>query len=109
MPKKRTQSINSYQDSLIMQIKQEIEGIKKSENFPDDNGRSFVLWILMNYFDLDRETAITKLIDSPNDKRVDAFIEEDETINILQCKFFNDLTKKLVVMKLYCLKDVLIG
>lgn len=93
MPKKRIQSIKTYQDSTV-QIKQEIESIKKTENFPNE-GRSFVLWVLMNYFDINRENAITKMIDSPNDKRVDAFIEEDETINILQCKFFDNPTKEV--------------
>lgn len=93
MSKKDRQSIKSYQDS-ITQLKREIEDMKKTENF-SENGRSFVLWVLMKYFDLDRENAVTKLIDSPNDKRVDGFIEEDETINILQCKFFDDASKEV--------------
>ncbi len=85
--------IESDQESIV-QLQQDIEGIKETENL-SDNGKAFILWILTNYFDVDKENAVTKLIDSPNDKRVDAFIEEDDTINILQCKFFQDPSKEV--------------
>ena len=87
------QDIKTYQDT-IGQLKQDVEEIKKTENLVN-NGQGFILWVLMNYFDIERENAVTKLIDSPNDKRVDAFIEEDETIRILQCKFFDDSSKEV--------------
>jgi len=57
---------------LIREIDQEIRDITKSENLID-KGKGFVFWILRNYFDLGREIAAASLIDSPNDKRVDAF------------------------------------
>lgn len=78
-------------DELIKRIKKEVEDLTTRENL-SDSGKGFVLWILINYFDLDNETA---LIDSPNDKRVDAFIEEDETIKIIQCKFFGSIRKEV--------------
>ncbi|MDI3543610.1 MAG: hypothetical protein PWP57_1215, partial [Candidatus Atribacteria bacterium] len=79
---------------LVKQIKQEVQSVTKSENFPN-TGKGFVFWVLKNYFDLDEEIAATSIIDSPNDKRVDAFIEEDEIIKIIQCKFFDDPQKKI--------------
>ena len=79
---------------LIKIIRQEVQDITRSENLPE-TGKGFVLWILRNYFDLDSETANLCLIDSPNDKRVDAFIEEDEITKIVQCKFFNDVKKEV--------------
>lgn len=81
-------------DDLVVRIKQKIKEIKNTENFPDD-GKAFVFWILRNYFDLDAESASVNLIDSPNDKRVDAFIEEDNAIRILQCKSFDDPSKEV--------------
>jgi len=89
MPRTSTQNIQ-----ILRQIRQEIDDIKNTERFPD-SGKSFVFWILTNYFDMDKESAITRLIDSPNDKRVDAFIEEDEIIKILQCKYFENTSKSV--------------
>lgn len=77
---------------IIEQIKREIEEITKTENFPDA-GKGFVFWVLKNYFDLEDETAHGSLIDSPNDKRVDAFVEQGENIKVVQCKFFEDPAK----------------
>jgi len=93
MPKRKT-AISGLDTELIGQIRQEVQDIIKSENLPD-TGKGFVLWTLRNYFDLDNETATLCLIDSPNDKRIDAFIEEDEIIKIAQCKFFNDTRKEV--------------
>jgi hypothetical protein len=96
------ENIKTYQDAIV-QLKQEVEEIKKTENL-SNNGQGFILWILMNYFDVDRENAVTKLIDGPNDKTVDAFIEEDETIKILQCKFFDDPSKEVYGMDIVSFK-----
>lgn len=79
---------------LIEKIRQEVNDTTKTENLPD-SGKSFVLWILKNYFDLEGETAATSVIDSPNDKRVDAFVEQDENIKVVQCKFFDNSTKEV--------------
>jgi len=94
MPKSKTSTSQLKDTELIEQIRKDVENITKSENLPD-TGKGFVLWILRNYFDLDNEDANLCLVDSPNDKRVDAFIEEDETIKIVQCKFFSDTRKEV--------------
>jgi hypothetical protein len=91
---KNTSVVNVSDKDIIGQIKQEVEEITKTENFPD-SGKGFVLWILENYFDLQGEIAASSVIDSPNDKRVDAFIEEDEAVKILQCKFFDNPAKEV--------------
>ena len=82
MTRKNIRTANMPDQDLIEKIRQEVNNTTKTENFPD-SGKSFVLWILKNYFDLDGEIAATSVIDSPNDKRVDAFIE-GETIKIMQ-------------------------
>lgn len=91
---KNTRAVNVSDKDIIGQINQEVERITKTENFPD-SGKGFVLWILETYFDLHGEIAASSVIDSPNDKRVDAFIEEGEAIKILQCKFFNNPDKEV--------------
>jgi len=78
----------------IKQIKKDIKNLTHQKNL-SDAGKGFVMWVLINYFDLDNETANQCLIDSPNDKRVDAFVEEDEAIKIIQCKFFNNPIKEV--------------
>lgn len=93
MPGRKSTAPESDTD-LIKLIRQEVQDATKNENLPD-TGKGFVLWILRNYFDLDSETANLCLIDSPNDKRIDAFIEEDEVIKIIQCKFFSDTKKEV--------------
>jgi len=80
--------------NLVGQIKQEVREAAKTENLPDIR-KGFVFWVLRNYFDLDGETAATSMTDGQNDKRVDAFIEEEETVRIVQCKFFNDPQKEV--------------
>ena len=80
--------------NLIKIVKQEVEGIKENENY-SNLGKAFDFWILTNYFELDEETAATNIIDSPNDKRVDAFIEEEGNVKIIQCKFFNNIEKEV--------------
>jgi len=80
--------------NLLKRVKREVQEIKEIENYPDV-GKAFVFWVLTNYFELDEETAAINIIDSPNDKRVDAFIEEEENIKIIQCKFFDNIEKEV--------------
>lgn len=94
MRKKRVRNTDTSSQDPTVQIKGEVEKIKNTENLPD-SGRAFVLWVLMNYFDMDRENAALGLIDSPNDKRVDAFIEQDDSIRVIQCKFFDNTSKEI--------------
>jgi hypothetical protein len=75
-------------------VREEIEKIKKTENY-NNIGKAFDFWVLKNYFELDEETVVTNIIDGPNDKKVDAFIEEGEKITIIQCKYFNKIEKKV--------------
>ena len=79
---------------LIKIVKQDVEEINETENY-NKIGKAFDFWVLKNYFELDEETVATNIIESPNDKRVDAFVEEEENIKIIQCKFFNDIEKKV--------------
>ncbi|HOK79500.1 MAG TPA: AIPR family protein [bacterium] len=90
----------------IKSIKEDVKYLTKKENLLN-NGKGFVLWILMNYFNLNSETASSCLIDGPNDKGIDAFIEEDETIKIVQCKFFDDTNKKVGSKKVGLFKGCL--
>jgi len=93
MQKINKKGLVSNQD-LVKKVKQEVEGIKETENY-SNIGKAFDFWVLVNYFELDEETASTNIIESPNDKRVDAFIEEEENIKIIQCKFFDNIEKKV--------------
>jgi len=68
---------------FIKTVKQNIEQIKETENY-NQIGKAFDFWVLKNYFELDEETVATNIIESPNDKRVDAFVEEEENIKIIQ-------------------------
>jgi hypothetical protein len=71
---------------LIKIVKQDVEEIKETENYAEI-GKAFDFWLLTNYFDLDKETAAINIVDCPNDKKVDAFIEEEENIKIIQCGY----------------------
>ena len=79
---------------IIKIIRQDVEEIKETENY-NQIGKAFDFWVLKNYFELDEETIATNIIESPNDKRVDAFVEEEENIKIIQCKFFNKIEKEV--------------
>ena len=79
---------------IIKIVKQDVEEIKETENY-NQIGKAFDFWVLKNYFELDEETIATNIIESPNDKRVDAFVEEEENIKIIQCKFFNKIEKEV--------------
>ncbi len=89
MPEQRN-DVNFVIDS----IKQEVKELTKRENLLNE-GQGFVLWILRNYFDLDPETSNQCLIDGPNDKKIDGFIEEDDSIKIIQCKFGENINKEV--------------
>ena len=93
MPRRKS-AVSKLDTNPIELIRQDVQDVTKNENLPD-TGKGFVLWILRNYFDLDSETANLCLIDGPNDKRIDAFIEEDEIIKVVQCKFFSDTKKEV--------------
>jgi hypothetical protein len=93
MQKISKKELESKQD-LIKIVKQDVEKINETENY-NKIGKAFDFWVLKNYFELDEETVATNIIESPNDKRVDAFVEEEENIKIIQCKFFNDIEKKV--------------
>ena len=80
--------------NLVKTIKEDVERVKETENY-SNLGKAFDFWILTNYFEIDEEIATTNIIDSPNDKNVDAFIEEEENIKIIQCKFFNNIKKEV--------------
>jgi len=79
---------------IIKTVNQDVEKIKETENY-NQIGKAFDFWVLKNYFELDEETIATNIIESPNDKRVDAFVEEEENIKIIQCKFFNKIEKEV--------------
>lgn len=79
---------------MIRNIKEEIKQIAKGENLSDE-GKGLVIWILKNYFNLKKEEAVLNVIDSPNDKKVDALLEEDEVIRVIQCKLFSKPEKKV--------------
>lgn len=73
---------------------QDINNITKEENLPD-NGKGFTIWVLMNYFGRKKEEAVLEVIDSPNDKKVDAFLDEEGTVKIIQSKLFTDSKKEV--------------
>lgn len=90
---------------MTQRLIEELEEIKRQENFPD-LGRSFVFWVLKNFYDLDEETAASKIVESPNDKRVDALLEEDGSVKILQCKCFKspkEVTESEIVLFKGCI------
>ena len=83
-----------FKQDLTKIVKQDVEEIKETENY-NQVGKAFDFWVLKNYFELDEETVVTNIIESPNDKGVDAFVEEEENIKIIQCKFFDDIKKNV--------------
>jgi hypothetical protein len=77
----------------IKEIRGEITKIKKEENI--DMSRAFIIWVLDQYYSLSREEAVGAITDSSGDKKIDAFIEEEDSIFIIQCKLFKDETKEV--------------
>lgn len=94
MSKRNIQTKEITSKKLVKKIKEEVRKIIKEENLSDE-GKGFVIWILKNYFNSKGEEAVVNVIDSPNDKKVDALLEEDETIRIIQCKFFSNIDKEI--------------
>ncbi|OGL47594.1 MAG: hypothetical protein A2W05_10950 [Candidatus Schekmanbacteria bacterium RBG_16_38_10] len=78
---------------FIKQIRDEITTIPKEENL--DISKAFIIWILDQYYSLPREEAINVMTDSSGDKRIDAFIEREDAVIIIQCKLYDDETKEV--------------
>ncbi len=79
--------------NYIEQIRDEITALSKEEIL--DKARAFIIWILEQYYSLPREEAINVMTDSSGDKRIDAFIEREDAIIIIQCKLYDDETKEV--------------
>jgi hypothetical protein len=74
-------------------IKNEVNRIKKEENFSTES-RAFIVWVLENFFDVERNDALSHITDHPEDKRIDAYLEYgDDKIVIIQCKYPMDTNK----------------
>jgi len=79
-------------DSL-KNLKEEIKDITEKEELKDI-GQGFIYWLLINYFDLDKDEALIALVDGPNDKDIDAFFERDDIIHIIQGKSEKNVGEK---------------
>ncbi len=77
----------------VKKIRDEVDKIKKEENI--DMRRAFIIWVLDQYYRLSREEAVGAITDSSGDKKIDAFIEEKDSIIIIQCKFFDNEEKEV--------------
>lgn len=77
----------------VRQIRDLIYAISKEENLSID--KSFIIWIMEQYYSLPREEAINVITDSAGDKRIDAFIESKDAVIIIQCKLFEDEIKEV--------------
>jgi hypothetical protein len=77
----------------LLQIKDEITATSREENV--EISKAFIIWVVEQYYSLPREEAANAVTDSSGDKRVDAFIETEDSIKILQCKLFEDVTKEV--------------
>ncbi len=79
--------------NFIKQIRDEITAISKEENL--DISKAFIILILEQYYSLPREEAINVMTDSSSDKRIDAFIEREDAVIIIQCKLYDVETKEV--------------
>ncbi|OIN97130.1 hypothetical protein AUJ66_04295 [Candidatus Desantisbacteria bacterium CG1_02_38_46] len=79
---------------LIEKIREEIDMVSKEESLTEI-GKGFTLWVIEQYYAMPREEAINVMTDSSGDKRVDALIEREDTIIIIQCKYFDDENKEI--------------
>jgi len=79
--------------NFVAQIRDEITTISKEENL--DKSQAFIIWILEQYYSLPREEVISAMTDSKGDKRIDAFLESEDSLRIIQCKFYDDETKEV--------------
>jgi len=87
---------NKAQDGgvdYIRQLRDQIFEIAKDENI--SRHRAFIVWILEQYYSLAREEAINAVTDGVGDKRIDAFLEGENDVKVMQCKFFDDETKEV--------------
>ncbi|MBI4303478.1 MAG: AIPR family protein [Chloroflexi bacterium] len=79
--------------NFLPQIRDEVNTISAEENL--EKGKAFIIWILEQYYNLHREEAISVMTDSRGDKRIDAFIETEDSMSILQCTMFDNETKEV--------------
>jgi len=77
----------------LPQIRDEIIAISREENV--ETSKAFIIWVIEQYYSLPRDEAVSAVTDSSGDKRVDAFIETEDSIKILQCKLFEDAEKEV--------------
>jgi len=78
---------------FLTQIRDEVNTISAEENI--EKRKAFIIWTLEQYYSLPREEAIKAMTDSSGDKTIDAFVETEDSIRILQCKMFDDETKEV--------------
>jgi hypothetical protein len=74
-------------------IREEVTAISVEENI--DKGKAFILWILEQYYSLPRAEAVNVMTDSGGDKRIDAFIETEDSVKILQCRAYENDAKEV--------------
>jgi hypothetical protein len=83
--------------ALIEDIRSNISTIAQQENILES--KAFIYWILEQYYGLKQEDIESKIIstitEGGNDKRIDAFIENEDHIHIVQCKYFDDENKEV--------------
>jgi len=77
----------------LEQIRDEISATSAEESL--EKSKAFIIWVLEQYYSLPREEAVSAMTDSSGDKRIDAFIESEDSVKILQCKLFDDQTKEV--------------
>jgi hypothetical protein len=78
---------------FLAQIRDEVNTTSVEENL--EKGKAFIIWILEQYYSLPRAEAINVMTDSSGDKRIDAFVETEDSMRILQCTMFDDETKEV--------------
>ncbi len=77
----------------LAQIRDEVTATSVEENL--EKSKAFIIWILEQYYSLPMEEAVSAMTDSSGDKRIDAFLETEDSVKILQCKLFDDETKEV--------------
>lgn len=78
---------------FLAKIRDDIATISEEENI--EKSKAFIIWILEQYYSLSREEAVNAMTDSSSDKRIDAFMETEDSVKILQCKLYDDETKEV--------------
>jgi len=79
--------------NFVKEIRDEIIAISREENL--NKNKAFIIWILEQYYSLPREEAINAITDSSADKRIDAFMEREDAVIIVQCKLYDEETKEV--------------